>query len=576
MSLLNWHKLAVAVALAGTAVLAQSAQAVTATTSFQNGINGYTGLFDRKIDERGGTNDQNGAEVTQYFLDGYNADNGSPDGQALLRFDNIIGNGPGQIPASATILSASLQVSTSTSGNAQSAGPWGMAQLLQPFDTSTTYFGSFNCGGCALTSRGAWFEDGYTNRPIAGYGSNWQGEVTSNDVRAIVQNWVNGAANHGVVIQTGNPRGTDDGWGVLSSGHPLPERRPKLSVTYTTESVTARTYQRDLNGYSGDVLAYVKSGTNIVGTTTETDSGKDDITYDGLTGTPTVAANSTIDPAPTALTHFQQFLDGPQFESPTGVANSVDDFALIKFGNVFGAGANQSPANVPVAKAWLSVTTGTTTDLGAPSTAAMTNGEWAVHRVLRDWNTSTLHSEIGALPGLQVADGDISAPLDIQEGIIFGSEVWFDVTSYLEGVRTGAADFGLALKSLATADGWQIHLNGSTDADLRPKLHVISGMVSIVTPGLGGDFNGDEIVDAADFTTWRDNLGGTHNLNGNGDETGGSAGVVDQADYALWKTNFGQTSSGLGGAAGAAVPEPTALWLAATGLIGIVAAIRRK
>jgi hypothetical protein len=175
-----------------------------------------------------------------------------------------------------------------------------------------------------------------------------------------------------------------------------------------------------------------------------------------------------------------------------------------------------------------------------------------------------------------VADGDITAPLDIQQGIIYGSEVWFDVTSYLEGVRNGAQDFGLAVQSLATADGWQIHLNGSTDADLRPKLHVISGQVSIVTPGLAGDFNGDEIVDAADYTTWRDHLGGTHNLNGNGDETGGSAGLVDQADYNLWKSSFGNVGSALGGAAVASVPEPTTCWLFAAGLVGLVATSRRK
>jgi hypothetical protein len=568
MKVSNWHKLAVAAVFTGASLVTSQALAVTTNTSFQTGINGYSSLFDRKIDERGGTNDQQGAEVTQYSLDGYDGA-GSPDAQLLMRYDNIIGNGPGQIPPNATILSANLQLSTSTSGNAQSAGPWGIGQLLQPFDATTTYFGTFNCGGCALISRGAWFEDGYSKRPIAGYGSNWQGEVTTNDVRSIVQNWVNGEANHGMVIQTGNPAGTADGWGLLSSGHPLPERRPKLSVTYTTDTVTKQTFQHDLNGYTGDTMAYVRSGTNIVGTTTEADSKKDDITHNGLTGDFTVAANTTI-ATPAPLASFQQFLDGPQFESPTGVANSVDDFALIKFGNVFGAGANQSPANVPVAKAYLSLTTGTS------STAAMSNGEWAVHRMLRDWNTTTLHSEIGSLPGLQVADGDITAPLDIQSGMIFGSEVWFDVTSYLEGVRSGAADFGLAIQSLATADGWQIHLNGSTDADLRPKLHVISGQVSIVTPGLVGDFNGDEIVDAADYTTWRDHLGGAHNLNGNGDETGGSAGIVDQADYNLWKSSFGNVGSGLGGAATAAVPEPTTCWLFAVGLVGLVVTSHRK
>jgi len=579
MKLMNWHKLTLAAAsFAWTGVLTTSALAATATVSFQNGINGYTSTFDRKIDERpdpaapAAPLTYNGSTQTQYFLDGYNPANGSPDGQALIRFDNIIGNGPGQIPAGATILSAQFQVVTSTSGNAQSAGPWGVAQLLGPFDSNTTYFGSYNCGGCALTSRGPWFEDGYTERPLAGFGSNWQGQVTSNDITKMVQSWASGTTNHGLVIQTGNPAGTDDGWGVLSTGHPLPERRPKLTVTYTTNSMTTSTFQRGLNGYAGDTMAFVRSGNNIVGTTTESDAGKDDITYDGLTGTYTVAANSTI-AAPTNLTNFQVFLDGPQFEAPTGVANSADDLGLIKFGSVFGNGANQAPTNVPVAKAWLEITTGTT------NAAAMSNGEWSVHRVLRSWDTTTLYSSpsFGSIPGLQQSDGDIGPALDTQEGIIYGSQVRFDVTSYLEGLRNGsiATDNGLAILSSSTADGWQIHLNGSTDPEWRPKLHVISGILPVVNPGLPGDFNGDGNVNAADYTTWRDNLGGTHNLNGNGDETGGSGGLVDQADYNLWKANFG--NSGAGGSLGSsAVPEPSMLALLATAVMGLVCTSRRK
>ena len=39
--------------------------------------------------------------------------------------------------------------------------------------------------------------------------------------------------------------------------------------------------------------------------------------------------------------------------------------------------------------------------------------------------------------------------------MITGSEIWFDVTSYLEEVRNGAVDFGLAVMSTGSADGWQ-------------------------------------------------------------------------------------------------------------------------
>lgn len=70
--------------------------------------------------------------------------------------------------------------------------------------------------------------------------------------------------------------------------------------------------------------------------------------------------------------------------------------------------------------------------------------------------------------------------------------------------------------------------------------------------GLPGDFNGDGIVDAADYTVWRDNFGAGDEsaLNGNGDGIAG----VDGLDYILWKQNFGAT---LGfGASTASVPEP--------------------
>src|SRR5262245_7317989 len=119
--------------------------AITSTTvSFQNGVNGYTGTFDRKIDERTGTNEINGSTVQNYFLDGYApAPTDSPDGQGFIRFDNIIGPGAGQVPANAFVLDAQLQLTTSQAGSAQTNGPWGVARLSQPFDSTTSYFANF-------------------------------------------------------------------------------------------------------------------------------------------------------------------------------------------------------------------------------------------------------------------------------------------------------------------------------------------------------------------------------------------------------------------------------------------------
>ncbi len=90
--------------------------------------------------------------------------------------------------------------------------------------------------------------------------------------------------------------------------------------------------------------------------------------------------------------------------------------------------------------------------------------------------------------------------------------------------------------------------------------------IEVRTPALSlpGDFNGNHIVDAADYSVWRDHLGATEGsfLGGNG-----NGGVVDDSDYALWKMNFGM-SNGAGGAAGAAVPEPGSCALAVLAMAG--------
>jgi hypothetical protein len=76
---------------------------------------------------------------------------------------------------------------------------------------------------------------------------------------------------------------------------------------------------------------------------------------------------------------------------------------------------------------------------------------------------------------------------------------------------------------------------------------------------LQGDYNGDSVVDAVDYTVWRNNLGDTTevNINNAGNGTDG----VDPGDYTVWRQSYGNGTPGGGGlAAGQLVPEP-ATWL---------------
>lgn len=84
----------------------------------------------------------------------------------------------------------------------------------------------------------------------------------------------------------------------------------------------------------------------------------------------------------------------------------------------------------------------------------------------------------------------------------------------------------------------------------------------VATPNLIGDFNFDGVVDIADYTTWRDNVGSDYNLgaDANGD------GQVDQIDYDFWQVGMIANQN-------LAVPEPAAL---SALLLGALAGSRRR
>ncbi len=91
------------------------------------------------------------------------------------------------------------------------------------------------------------------------------------------------------------------------------------------------------------------------------------------------------------------------------------------------------------------------------------------------------------------------------------------------------------------------------------------------------DYNQNGVIDAADYTTWRDLLGTTDptglSIFANADRDGS----VDQTDYDAWAYHFGESLSSeiVAGAGSLAVPEPACCLLLSTGLLLLSVGRRR-
>jgi hypothetical protein len=101
----------------------------------------------------------------------------------------------------------------------------------------------------------------------------------------------------------------------------------------------------------------------------------------------------------------------------------------------------------------------------------------------------------------------------------------------------------------------------------------ISALFLYTPAGVPGDYNGDSLVDAADYTGWRDQLGTNANLPN--DET---PGTVDPSDFGVWKSHFGQ-SAGSGSISrleqSTMTPEPTTTLLFVA-VVPAVVLLRRR
>jgi autotransporter-associated beta strand protein len=113
---------------------------------------------------------------------------------------------------------------------------------------------------------------------------------------------------------------------------------------------------------------------------------------------------------------------------------------------------------------------------------------------------------------------------------------------------------GLILGGVTESTPGTYGATGSGAAHVFDEFFSGGGVVTLAqSAGVPGDYNGNGVVDAADYVLWRSG-GPLQNEIDN-------PGTVDAGDYTAWRARFGNTSGSGSGLGARAVPEPTALAL---------------
>ncbi|TWT97554.1 hypothetical protein Pla108_17060 [Botrimarina colliarenosi] len=165
-------------------------------------------------------------------------------------------------------------------------------------------------------------------------------------------------------------------------------------------------------------------------------------------------------------------------------------------------------------------------------------------------------------PGAGIGETHVSGDLTLSTGVVrieVASPTEADLLS-VDGVAVlgGTLEVQFVDGFAPTAGEWRI-INASSFAgqfDALPNGFTLresgADMLLVLGASLSGDYNGDGLVDAADYTVWRDGFGLSvtpgSGADGNGD------GEVNQVDYHVWRSHYGES---LGAAQ--PTPEPTGI-----------------
>ncbi len=398
-----------------------------------------------------------GHSATGMWVDYLDANNAC---HLLLRFDNIIGSGLGQIPSNAIVVSAELMLYISDTGDGTP-----LFRMLRSWNAATD---TWNSLGAGIQTNDVEARSLFESQLGSYDGPNTGTGAISTGVMPDVQAWVNGQTNYGwaMVGWTTNANGT----AFIPSQSTNLTARPRLRVKWLPAGTALASFRQGVNGYAH------AQDTRIRENAPDADAS--------------AVTSMYVDAGVTSTTDPEQI--------------------LLRFDNILGLATNQVPpgARVEVAVLDLASVVGNASGAGGN-----------IHALLQPWQDTNSTWE-SWLEGIQ-ADG-LEAALTptvmlgnasltpIVQGGFHSLDVASDVQAWVSGTRTNYGWVGLPWPG--GTDGWGMATSESSVERNRPQLRVYYTVVSnpppaivLTTPANNASFAAPAIVSLAAAVTTNGN-----------------------------------------------------------------------
>jgi hypothetical protein len=192
--------------------------------AFQQGVGGYEGTQDTWVSQQNPNTSYGNNDTRVSDDDTANSIFTDYRGQALVRFDGVIG--ANQVPAGSTITNATLVIDVPDDIDTPFYNPsFFVHPVIRDWNESSTWnslSGGLTVGADIAPAVGSFLGDSVPNGD----------SMRRINVTATVQAWANGAPNFGFAILPEIISGNDDGIEIRSSENGNTILRPRLEITY--------------------------------------------------------------------------------------------------------------------------------------------------------------------------------------------------------------------------------------------------------------------------------------------------------------------------------------------------------